>query len=323
MVVRWENYLHYGEYKNAEFTVDTTESSDGERLIIPIKCSNSALYVINVFDDSGSQLKQSYEISNAGTGTFCIWKESSTPNSKSFNYETVEGTAGYNWGEDVVAYLTIWNPSGSYKINIECIGESGQNLHDSIEKYNERYATEEKDPECYEKLLSYFILSIGEGLKWLISLMIPENGKLSIDAVIFDRYSATTLTLFSADDGYYENVNLLFGEGAAKGLNKIFGEFQKIAATIYVVILVYMGIRVLLISTADKKAKFKQLLVDWVKGVAILFLFPYVIRYAILLNHGIVDYIYQKTDGVLANNSPGIEHKDGEMSSRTWRSRGR
>lgn len=64
-----------------------------------------------------------------------------------------------------------------------------------------------------------------------------------------------------------------------------------------------MGIRIILVSTADKKARFKQFLVDWVKGVAILFLFPYVIRYTILLNHAIVTYIDVKKNDVFKDDS--------------------
>ena len=169
--------------------------------------------------------------------------------------------------------------------------------------------------ELLEKMFTLFVLAMGNIFKNLISRIIDKN--LSIDALVFDRYPKTALTFFNNDNEYYKlesegktvsYVNPLFENGgAADGLNKVFGIFQKISATIYVIILVYMGIRVLLIATADKKAKFKALLFDWVKGMAILFLFPYAIRYAILLNHAIVTYIDANKTGAIAESSPTIK----------------
>lgn len=175
------------------------------------------------------------------------------------------------------------------------------------------FADDEKktSPEWYEILFTYFVIANGYILKGLISVILGSD--LSIDALVFDRFADTTLTLFSADNEYYgENVNPLFyngskPEGAIDGINKVFRTFQSIATIMYIVILVYMGIRIIIVSTADKKARFKQFLVDWVKGVAILFLFPYVIRYTILLNHAIVTYIDVKKDNDLfEDNSASI-----------------
>lgn len=295
--------------ERTDFKIKPSDEEGSRR--IPFKCANGGTYVIKLFNKEGRPITN-FKVYDSDGNEISI--------------ETaVDGAYASGLLPNGQYYIEVQD-GAEYTVNIECVTANSEELpytrinndriKEDVKTYNNTYVVEEA--EWYEKLLSFFILAIGEGLKWLISLIIPGN--LSIDAIIFDRYPATTLTLFSADNGYYENgsesfVNPLFNGGAANGLNKIFGEFQKIAATIYVIILVYMGIRVLLISTADKKAKFKQLLVDWVKGVAILFLFPYVIRYAILLNHGIVDYIYQKAGEVLANNSPVIEQKEGEMSS--------
>ncbi len=72
------------------------------------------------------------------------------------------------------------------------------------------------------------------------------------------------------------------------------------------IMLVYLGIRVLLISTAEKKSKYKTILLDWVKGIAILFLFPYIIRYTITLNHALVTYIYEKSEGFLTTDNQAV-----------------
>ena len=217
--------------------------------------------------------------------------------------------------EDEVFYVDIWIPEGSYRINVECISSNkeydAEQLDSDIKKYNER--NKEETAEFHEKLFTIFVIAMGNLFKNLISIIIGSD--LSIDALVFDRYAKTSLTFFNQDNIYYKEgtTNPLFAKNtsAAAGLNKVFGVFQGIAASIYVIILVYMGIRVLLVSTADRRAKFKSLLVDWVKGIAILFLFPYAIRYAILLNHGIVTFIDSKKNGAIFSSSPTIKSNAG------------
>lgn len=292
--------------ERTDFKIKPSDEEGSRR--IPFKCENGGTYVIKLFDKEGRPITN-FKVYDSDGNEISI--------------ETaVNGAYASGLLPNGQYYIEV--PDGAeYTVNVECVTAdsdelpytriNNEKIEDDIKTYNNTYVVERGEAEWYEKILSFVILAVGEGLKWLISIIIPNN--LSIDAIVFDRYPPTALTLFSADNHYYKEgnesfVNPLFqGEngGAAEGLNKIFGAFQKIAATIYVIILVYMGIRVLLISTADKKAKFKQLLMDWIKGIAILFLFPYVIRYAILLNHGIVNYIYVNSKNVLGSNSPGID----------------
>lgn len=73
------------------------------------------------------------------------------------------------------------------------------------------FADDEKKAgsEWYEKLFAYFIIANGFILKGLISVILGSD--LSIDALVFDRFADTTLTLFSEDNDYYgDKVNPLF-----------------------------------------------------------------------------------------------------------------
>lgn len=290
--------------QKTDFNIKATGDEETRR--VPFKCANSGTYVIKVYDKYGNP------ISN-----FMVYDENGNP----ISIETgVAGAYASGLLSDGQYYIEL--PDGSeYSINVECVTANDpmlpytkydeQRVREDIKTYNGTYITE-APTEWHERMFISVILWIGKGIRGLISLVIP--GKLSIDALIFDRYKETTLTFFKADNEFYIDsktgesfVNpLIENGGVAKALNNVFGDFQKIAATVYVIILVYMGIRVLLISTADKKAKFKQLIMYWIKGVAILFLFPYVIRYAILLNHGIVTYIYANAGKSIENDSPGI-----------------
>lgn len=174
---------------------------------------------------------------------------------------------------------------------------------------------EEVEPELYEKVFSFLIRLMGELLNKLIGLVAGEP--LTIDKILFDQYSRVQLTFFKNDFKYYNNAGSNpnpWLSGATEPLSRIFTLFRNIALVVYMIILVYLGIRVMLFSTAERQSKYKEVLVDWVKGIAILFLFPYVIRYTITLNHGLVTYIYEKSAGFL-DEPAVIENVNGTLAS--------
>lgn len=150
----------------------------------------------------------------------------------------------------------------------------------------------EDHPELYEIIISWFIRLIGKGLQALTSLVAGEE--LSIDKLVFDQYSRTNLFIFKRDADKYGSNTMV--SGALDALNEVFSLFSKIAIVSYLIILIYMGIRMLTLSTSpDKRAKYKELLFDWIKGLIILYFFPYVMRYTILLNHAFVTYLYDES----------------------------
>ncbi len=150
-------------------------------------------------------------------------------------------------------------------------------------------------------LTSFFVKTLGDGAMFLIGVAAGET--VTIDKIIFNEYSRTRLGFFTND--VYENGSPnpdkynpflsdsgLLPNGEDEGiLNKFFNRFTYIAIVAYLIILLYMGIRIVLSSTGKGMARYKKLFFDWVLGVIILFLFPYVIRYTIKINDAVVSYI--------------------------------
>lgn len=198
------------------------------------------------------------------------------------------------------AYAAQFNEAGKYYIKMEGDYKGSftvdtkriENVDATTEEVVDKLQTEviqKDDADLFERVVAFFVLLMGRGLNGLISIVAGQD--LTLDALIFDRYANTSLSFFSSNaDTIIENP--LLGLGAKQAINFLFDAFRNIAIIAYMIIIVYMGIRVMLLSTADKKAKYKQLLFDWAKGLAILFLFPYIMKYTILLNHAFVEYIY-------------------------------
>lgn len=61
-----------------------------------------------------------------------------------------------------------------------------------------------------------------------------------------------------------------------------------ISAAILLVILIYVGIKMAISTIASEQAKYKQMLVDWVASLALLFLLHYIIIFAITVNSTLV-----------------------------------
>lgn len=206
-----------------------------------------------------------------------------------YYFVTPSGEKGYSLSLEKLDYDT--STIGTYAEE-----EEASRIADLIE-----YTNNGDEPEWYEKVISWLIRLLGEGLNFIISKIAGEP--LSIDKLVFDQYSKTNLSIFKSDYKYYQSkenptgTNTLFvvdGNNSINVLNDVFNLFRNIAIVVYMVILVYMGLRILIMTAnAQKKAKYKELIFDWIKGIVILFFFPYVIRYTVLLNHAFVTYLYK------------------------------
>lgn len=155
------------------------------------------------------------------------------------------------------------------------------------------------DANLLERAISYFILVVAQGTLALIRMIVGSEN-FSIEAVIFNQYPNTSLSIFSNS-----NVvnNPLLDDGLKASLTDVYSFFRSIAIVAYMIIVAYMGVRILLSSTARQGAKHKELLTYLVQGIMILFLFPYVIRYTIDVNNAFVAYIYKNKNEEMALGS--------------------
>lgn len=285
--------------ENGKTKVDISDKKAGDELVFEV--SEGGTYALVLRDKNGNVI----DISK-----FEVYDE----NGKRVNLQTSDAYLKFLSVDVGKYYIKLPRSLSNCSLEIEKVNNDVESdlgkLQEAANKYAVDNELEEEIPEAefYEIVMSWFIRKMGQVLSGLISILAGE--KLSIDALVFDQYSRTTLTFFSNDLKYYDRENELL-VGAQGPLNAIFSIFRKIAVLCYMITLVYMGIRVLFVATADKKAKYKEILFSWVKGVAILYLFPYVMRYAILLNHGFVTYLYDNTSGIFEGKNAVIESVQG------------
>ena len=146
--------------------------------------------------------------------------------------------------------------------------------------------------------LKYLVLLVGYLLKALMTSVINVgtgswNGvnEITIENILFAGYNrgnsfkAVDLADINFFDLNTENgtVNALRGAVA-----QWYYIMRLIAAAILLVILIYVGIRMAISTIASEQAKYKQMLVDWVTSLALLFVLHYIILFFIQLNSSLV-----------------------------------
>ena len=126
-----------------------------------------------------------------------------------------------------------------------------------------------------EEILVRLFLAIGDGIVYIVSRSVGEV--VTTDALIFNKVTKLNINYWATG-----------ASTSIKGIlhtvvNKWYNVFFEIAVIAYMIVLVVAGIQVLLHSTAEKTAQYKEYIVSWVVGVAILCLFPYAMKYTVKL----------------------------------------
>lgn len=182
--------------------------------------------------------------------------------------------------------------------------------------------------QSLEKAFSLLLNNIAGFINAMVSSALlskddrASKNQLTIDSLVFNKYPETQLTYFFEPDDPdlpERRSNLIWGrEGksdvsrwnlfhigsdaingrAGSGeaglyvtVNAWYRLFRSVAIIGYMIILVYMGIRIMLSSTGQDLSRYKSLFMYWVIGVIILFFYPYVMKYAIILNNTFVDIV--------------------------------
>ena len=166
-----------------------------------------------------------------------------------------------------------------------------------------------------EWLIGSMLTAIANGLNAIISIIFAE--KIDIDKLVFNHYAETQISFFR---GTERGSSIIWGEG---GINKTvsfwYSIFRKIALVVYMIILAYMGVRIMLASTGRDMERYKSLFMYWCAGVAILFFYPYVMKYAIQLNDTAVKLVENSKVTILKSNNKSLGYNPSapELGSNT------
>lgn len=174
------------------------------------------------------------------------------------------------------------------------------------------YVKSGDEASLIENIITKLLMAVGACFYGLVCLVIGEE--FSIEKVLFNNFGNTKLSFFTngiSDAG----LNPFIESSGIKGvLNDFFNFFTGIALAIYLIILVYMAIKIMLGSTAERGSKYKQLLMYWVEGILILFLFPYIMKFSIQINNSFVSFVGANKTSFLAEPVVEAAGEDKKLS---------
>lgn len=150
------------------------------------------------------------------------------------------------------------------------------------------------------------LISVGSGVaaaSYFSSNVLPDDVYLPVYQISPDQIFANEVLLFDVDffnpspdkELKDANGNVLYGEdnnpivleSVAKQLRSVISNWyttlRDIAIVALLSILVYIGIRIIISSTSSDKSKYKQMLMDWVVAVCLLFVMQYIMAFSNLI----------------------------------------
>lgn len=146
--------------------------------------------------------------------------------------------------------------------------------------------------ELFDKVLaeiSKIIVSFGDGI---VHIMARATGEVvTIDKLVFNKVDKVSIDYWNCTNSNATEISTPIKNYMAIPVQKWYKVFNRIAIMVYMIVLVYMGIAIMLSSTGEKRARYKELTMTWVIGIVILFMFPYVMKYIIKLNDALTNMI--------------------------------
>lgn len=141
-------------------------------------------------------------------------------------------------------------------------------------------------PRLFCLLLGFFMKLI---MNACISLGTHSFTSVTFERIFFSGYKGPDYEGLSITD---INFFDLTGNDAIHSFRTAVAQWyyilRMISAAILLVILIYVGIRMALSTIASEQAKYKQMLVDWITSLALLFLLHYIIILFISINSALV-----------------------------------
>lgn len=143
-----------------------------------------------------------------------------------------------------------------------------------------------------EKLINLVINPVNSLLDNTLGLSnsYPGGENFFLQDVIFNRIDLLNVNFFNiVPSGYQMNDAAYVIRQTIAGW---YTSLRNLAIGSMLIVLVYMGIRILISNIADEQAKYKEGLVNWVIGFALILIFHYILIAIVYLNETIINMIY-------------------------------
>lgn len=136
---------------------------------------------------------------------------------------------------------------------------------------------------------------------------LAAGGEFSIESIIFNQavdhpVEIISIDFFDSNGDSKGNTKALIQQNIATWYVAI----RNIAITILVIVAMYIAIRMLLATTSEKKAQYKEILIYWVQSLALIFVLHYIMIGIIAINDALVKSLYKAGEEVITEKNNNI-----------------
>ena len=119
---------------------------------------------------------------------------------------------------------------------------------------------------------------------------------LSIEDILFNGLNLTNVNFFKATNNSSMN-------DMQQNIAKWYFAIRNLSIVILLCILIYVGIRMAISSVADDKARYKNMLMDWLISIALIFVLHYIMILTVTINENLVDILNPGSSGAQTYNT--------------------
>ena len=165
--------------------------------------------------------------------------------------------------------------------------------------------------KLYDALFS-LIMGLGDIINWVVhGCVLDSFDKIIIegaDDIEIPIFKVSAEEIFSGDIGLFDvdffNPMRTITSTAGKlriTVSMWYNRLRDIATVVMLSVLVYIGIRILISSTSSDKAKYKQMIMDWIIGLCLIFVMHYIMSFSNIIVKEIIKLVKS------TNNSNGYK----------------
>ena len=139
-------------------------------------------------------------------------------------------------------------------------------------------------------IFNALLLPFGDGIHSLIEEV--YGGEVSIEKIVYNQEEKLGIN-FWKDSTNTESTGVIgkIGNSLKVVVRVWYDFFSGIAIAFMIGLFLYTTIRIILSSTGKGLQDAKERLVGWIMGIVILFTFPYVMKYIVVLNDSLVELV--------------------------------
>lgn len=263
------------------YTINAKEYFNNEFFQHNVTLSNGFLKVDSVVGANVATYSTSYVFAKSGVDFNSIYTVTQEQISRKSKINFLEKGRYYFENENKIVSSSNTNETHTLSGSVEIIYQFNTT-------HSELGDAEGEQAPLIERILSKILLAFGDAMVTITQL--GKNGKenghslfVTVDSLVFNEYPKTIVDLW----GETGSINAI----SKNVVNFWFKVFYAWAVVIYVIMLVYMGIKTVLVSGTPKQKEIRPMLEGWIIGLLMLLIIPVLCKYVIKINDTLVDVI--------------------------------